>query len=74
MIKELFGDVDINKGTQKKSLIYFSESMISGGEMKVITRNSVDRFTAGTRDGALYTERTCYNGSCELDIFIKKKI
>lgn len=74
MTKELFGDVDINKGTQKKSFIYFSESMISGGEMKVITRNSVDRFTAGTRDGALYTERTCYNGSCELDIFIKKKI
>lgn len=72
MTKELFGDVDINKETQKKSLIYFSESMISGGEMKVITRNSVDRFTAGTRDGALYTERTCYNGSCELDIFIRK--
>ena len=40
--------------------------------MKVITRNSVDRFTAGTKDGALYTERTCYNGSCELDVFIRK--
>ena len=73
MTKELFGDVDIKEETQKKSLIYFSESMVSGGEMKVITRNSVDRFTAGTRDGALYTERTCYNGSCELDIFIRKK-
>lgn len=69
---ELFGYVDEKTKDQKKSLIYFSESEISGGEMKVITRNSIDRFTAGTKDGALYTEKTCYNGSCELEIFINK--
>lgn len=73
LTKELFGFVDEKTKDQKKSLIYFSESEISGGEMKVITRNSIDRFTAGTKDGALYTEKTCYNGSCELEIFINKK-
>lgn len=72
LAKELFGYVDTVKLSQKKSLIYFSESEIVGGEMKVITRNSIDRFTAGTKDGALYTEKTCYNGSCGLEIFINK--
>lgn len=73
LTNELFGYVDTEKLSQKKSLIYFSESKISGGEMKIITRNSIDRFTAGTKDGALYTEKTCYNGSCGLEIFINKK-
>ncbi|MGN0599695.1 MAG: RAMP superfamily CRISPR-associated protein [Oscillospiraceae bacterium] len=72
LTKALFGFVDEKTKDQKKSLIYFSESEISGGEMKVITRNSIDRFTAGTKDGALYTEKTCYNGSCKLEIFINK--
>lgn len=72
LTKELFGYADAKKLSQKKSLIYFSESEIVGGEMKVITRNSIDRFTAGTKDGALYTEKTCYNGSCGLEIFINK--
>lgn len=72
LAKELFGYADAEKLSQKKSLIYFSESEIRGGEMKVITRNSIDRFTAGTKDGALYTEKACYNGSCDLEIFINK--
>lgn len=72
LANELFGYVDTENLSQKKSLIYFSESEIVGGEMKVITRNSIDRFTAGTKDGALYTEKTCYNGSCGLEIFINK--
>lgn len=72
LTKELFGYAGAEKLSQKKSLIYFSESEIVGGEMKVITRNSIDRFTAGTKDGALYTEKTCYNGSCDLEIFINK--
>ena len=40
--------------------------------MKFITRNSIDRFTAGTKDSALYKEKTCYNGNCDLEIFINK--
>ncbi len=72
LTKELFGYVDEEHQLQKKSLIYFGESEISGGEMKFITRNSIDRFTSGTKHGALYTEKTCYNGSCGLEIFINK--
>lgn len=72
LVKNLFGYVDEESKKQKKSLIYFSESAINGGEMKLITRNSIDRFTAGTKDSALYKEKTCYNGSCGLDIFINR--
>lgn len=67
---KLFGFVDEKSKNQKKSGIYFSESRLNGGNWKVITRNSIDRFSAGTKDGALYTEKTYYNGKCGLDIFI----
>ena len=67
---KLFGFVDEKSKNQKKSGIYFSESRLHGGNWKVITRNSIDRFSAGTKDGALYTEKTYYNGKCGLDIFI----
>ena len=72
--KELFGYVDTSNKKQSKSKICFSESRISGHEMKNITRNSIDRFSAGTKDKALYSERTCYNGKCALDIDIAKDI
>lgn len=74
LTKNVFGDVDQKKKTQKKSSVYFGESIIKNSVMKVITRNSIDRFSSGTKDGALYTERTCYNGNCELSIFIRKDI
>lgn len=74
-VKELFGFVDDTKSKkQMKSKIYFSESRIAGGQSKVITRNSIDRFSAGTKDGALYTEKTYYNGKCSLDIIIKRSV
>lgn len=67
-----FGYVDMDKNTQQKSKIYFSESRITSSTPKVITRNSVDRFSGAVKEGALYTEKTCYNGRCTLDIDIKK--
>ncbi|MGN0691757.1 MAG: RAMP superfamily CRISPR-associated protein [Oscillospiraceae bacterium] len=70
----LFGYVDEKNKRQKKSDILFSESRLSGGTGKVITRNSIDRFSAATKKGALYSEKTYYNGSCQLDISIKKGI
>ncbi len=69
---ELFGFVDKESKFQAKSRIFFSESIISDYEMKVITRNSIDRFSAAAKDGALYTEKTCYNGRCVLEMDIKK--
>ncbi len=51
-----------------RSRIAFSESAFSGGTWITYTRNAIDRFTGGTVDGALYTEKTYYNGSTELEI------
>lgn len=58
-----------NKGKDnRKSRISFSESRITGGKWVVNTRNAIDRFTGGTVDGALYTEKTYYNGRTVLEI------
>lgn len=72
--RELFGYIEKNKkdAIKKKSAIYFSESMILNAKRKIITRNSIDRYTCGTNDGALYTEETVYHGNTELNILITK--
>jgi CRISPR/Cas system CSM-associated protein Csm3 (group 7 of RAMP superfamily) len=72
--KDVWGYVDEKKKAQQKSRINFSESRISGGTSKLITRNSIDRFSAGTKEGALYTEKTIYNGKCSLDIDIRNDV
>lgn len=67
-----FGKVETGgNGSKTRSRITFSESQISGGAFKEITRNAIDRFTGGAADGALYTEKTYYGGNTELKIFIK---
>lgn len=66
---EIFFGKAKNKGEDsRKSRIGFSESRITGGKWVIYTRNAVDRFTGGTVDGALYTEKTYYNGSTSLEI------
>ena len=69
-MKKLFGYVDSDTNTSQKSNITFSESIFEKGsyEKKLITRNSIDRFSAATNDGALYTELTIYGGKTCLDI------
>lgn len=69
---ELFGYIEKNSKNHK-SRIYFSESRIRNSVSKIITRNSIDRFTCGTNDGALYTEQTVYNGETELEILLTEK-
>lgn len=71
----LFGYVKKAKDNDDKTItqcshIKFSESVISDSIMKNITRNSIDRFNAGTKDSALYTGIACYNGKTELSIII----
>jgi len=68
-IDKIFGHVD-GKGNNAKarSRIMFSETRLSGGKDKQISRNAIDRFTGGTVDGALYTESTHYGGTTELKI------
>ena len=65
----IFGFVDgEGKDSKARSRISFSESQISSGDFKIISRNSIDRFTGGTVDGALYTEKTYYGGETDLKI------
>lgn len=66
-IELLFGNAGVEKRKEKmKSRIHFSESAIRDYTRLMMVRNAIDRFTAGTGDGALYTERAVYNGNSEL--------
>ena len=46
----------------------FSETELEGTIEKVLSRNSIDRFTGGTVDGALFTDKTFYDGTTTLTI------
>lgn len=64
----LFGRVGEKENIRKKSLIRFGESTIKGALEKTLSRNAIDRFSGGTKDGALFTEKTWYGGTTELEI------
>ena len=66
--EKFFGKAKNKDKDSRKSRIGFSESRITGGKWVVNTRNAIDRFTGGTVDGALYTEKTYYNGRTVLEI------
>ena len=66
-VKALFGYVN-GEGDKQRSRIRFSESQIRGGSEKELSRNAIDRFSGGTVDGALFTERTWYGGRTQLSI------
>ena len=69
-LSDLFGYV---RGTKKqRSKISFGESRITGAKEKVLSRNAIDRFDGGTKDGALYTEKTYYGGETHLIITWEK--
>ena len=73
-MQELFGYVEQGTKITQKSKITFSESVFEDGtyEKKLITRNSIDRFSAATNDGALYTELTIYSGKTRLIVTLPK--
>ena len=64
----LFGYVDKKSGKTQISRIKFSESQLDGGTFKKTTRTAIDRFSAGAKNGALYTEETYFGGKCVLAI------
>jgi len=73
-LNDIFGFVDENSKKSAKSKIRFSESQIKNAVRKQLTRNAIDRFTNGTKDGALFTEVTVYNGTTEFEISLEKNI
>ena len=58
----------VNGKVKEKSLIYFSESKLTGGQFKKMSRNAIDRFLGSTAEGALFTEKIYIDGETILDI------
>ncbi|MDR0221866.1 MAG: RAMP superfamily CRISPR-associated protein [Lachnospiraceae bacterium] len=73
-LNSIFGYVDERKKSSAKSKVCFSESRLASTTPKQLTRNAIDRFTNGTKDGALYTEVTIYGGKTTLEISLDKSI
>ena len=75
-VDSLFGFVRQDSSETQKSKITFSESVFDDNSytQKLITRNSIDRFSAATNDGALYTELTIYGGKTQLVITMPRNI
>lgn len=57
---------------KSKADIYFSESVIEGGCDKEFSRSAINRFTGGSADKALYTERAHYGGETLLTITLRE--
>ena len=70
--EELWGTA--NPENKCKSSIRFSETILYGAKEKQISRNSIDRFSGGTADTALFTEKTYYGGETELIISVDRKV
>ncbi len=58
---------------KEKSKIVFSDSVLRNAKTRNLSRNAIDRFTGGTVDGALFTERTYFGGETELEIRFRKE-
>lgn len=58
----------VNGKVKEKSLIYFNESKLTGGQFKKMSRNAIDRFLGSTAEGTLFTEKIYIGGETTLDI------
>lgn len=70
LIRDWFGYVE---NEARQSNIVIKESRLEDASAISLTRNKINRFDASTVDGALYSERTYYGGTTELEIKIRKK-
>lgn len=61
-----------NGGGSHASNIVIEESRLAGGSFLTMTRNKIDRFTGGTVDSALYTEKAYFGGTTTLTFRIRK--
>ena len=69
-----FGDIKTKENkTSKQSMIVIAESLLTDATPVPTTRNKINRFTAGTKDGALYTELSYFGGTTVLEYMIPKK-
>ncbi len=75
LIEKWFGYVrtgEVKKDKAKQSIVTFSESIIEEASLIPMTRNRINRFTAGTKEGALYSEIACFDGKTTLEFLVRK--
>ena len=70
-VNALFGYSD-DGVLKKRSALAFDETEISGGQAYTLTRNALDRFTAGTASKALYTSCVQQGGQGTLTIRLRR--
>lgn len=66
-LEKLFGTIGNGRAEKitepaMKSKILFSETYLRNGKFKLVSRNAIDRFSGGTADTALFTEKMYYGG------------
>ncbi|KKN48318.1 hypothetical protein LCGC14_0654100 [marine sediment metagenome] len=64
------GKVPKYENRAQKSRIFIKESIIENNELLNNTRNKIDRFSGGTVDTALFTEKPSFGGEVVLNIVI----
>lgn len=70
-VEKWFGTVRGNEAAQ--SMVAFSESVLEGSAKVPVARNRINRFTAGTITGALYSELSRFGGTTTLEMLIRKE-
>ena len=69
-----FGYVEKGSKVSISSKIIINESVINNSKEITITRNKIDRFSGGSADSALFSERVQFNGETDLTIRVPKYI
>lgn len=68
LTETFYGTTKGSEGAQK-TRITFSETVLENGRnSEKYTRNSIDRFSGGAVNGSLYTEKSYFDGTTELNI------
>lgn len=74
-ISRWFGNVKTKDDIDaRQSMIVIGESILSSATAVPMTRNKINRFTAGTKDGALYTELSYFGGTTKLEYMVPKSL
>ena len=67
-LNNLFGVPNGKDDKKRKSLIHFSETVVSGARKYAVTRIAVDRFTNAPRNQGLFTSNVAWRGKGNLAI------
>ena len=71
VIEKWFGTIQEKEARQ--SMVVFSESVLKDSAKVPVVRNKINRFTAGTITGALYSELSRFGGTTVLEILVRKE-